>query len=394
MTDSSSSPRLPPAFWVLFAGSLLNRLGSVVVPVLSIYLVSQRHIPVATAGLVVSGYGAGTIFAGLIGGWMADHFGRRRALMTALLLGGAAMLAVGYAEELVAIFSAVFALGLFGEMYRPAVSAALADLVPSEHRTLAYGYLHWAINLGFSVAAVAAGWLVERNFRLLFLLDAATTMAFAVLVWWRLPETQRRDASIPQRFVNPFVAFGDRRYGVFLIATLLVVLVFHQFAVTLPLDLLSRGISPTRFGTLIAINGVLIVVLQPLFSRRADRLPKRAMMVAGSLFTAIGFGLHGVLLSIPGVAFGIVLWTLGEILLSPVSPSLVSAAAPPGQQARYQGAFQMAHGIGAMLAPATGNWVLGAYGASTLWTGCFVLGCLGAILYGVIVPRLAGRKHT
>lgn len=400
MGESSSRPRLPPAFWVLFTGSLLNRLGSVVVPVLSIYLVSQRHVPVATAGLIVSGWGAGTIFAGLLGGWLADHVGRRRALMTALVLGGAAMVAVGFAEELVAVFAAVFALGLFGEMYRPAVSAALADVVPAEHRTLAYGYLHWAINLGFAVAVATAGWLVERNFRLLFLLDAATTIAFAGLVWWRLPETQHRDDKDDRddraaaRFVNPFVAFTDAGYAVFLLASLLIAVVIPQFAVTLPLDLLSRGISATQFGSLVAINGILIVFVQPLYSRRADRLPRRAMMVGGALFTAIGFGLHGVLLSIPGVAFGIVCWTLGEILLAPVTGSLVAVTARAGQQARYQGAFQMVNGIGSMLAPAVGNWVLGTYGAAALWSACFALGCVGAILYGVIVPRLAGRKHT
>ena len=383
-----SGSRLPSAFWVLFAGTLLNRLGSVVVPMLSIYLVSRRQVAIELAGLVVSGFGAGAMLAGIIGGWLADHYGRKRALVGALALGAAAMVAVGFAESLPAIFASVFALGLFGEMYRPAVSAALADVVADGDRTLAFGYLHWAINLGFSVAAVAAGWLVEHDFRLLFLLDAATTLGFAGLVLWRLPETQRRQAAAQRASANPFVAFGDAPFAVFLVGTLLLVLVFHQFGVALPLDLLARGIAPSRFGQLIAINGVLIVVLQPIFSRHASRLPKRAMMVAGALLTAIGFGLHGVLLSLPGIVACIVLWTLGEIVLSPLSPAIISQAAPKDQQARYQGAFQMAHGLGAMLAPATGNFLLGWYGASTLWTICLGLGGLGALLYALTVDRL------
>lgn len=383
---------LPSAFWVLFTGTLLNRLGSVVVPVLSIYLVSQRHVSVEIAGLVVSGYGAGAIFAGLIGGWMADRFGRRPALVSSLILGAIAMLFVGFAEQLPAIFGAIFALGLFGEMYRPAVSAALADLVPEGHRTLAFGYLHWAINLGFSIAAISAGWLVEHNFRLLFVIDAITTLSFAALVLWRLPETQPAQKGQSRAFINPFIALADLRFGGFLIGTFLVVVVFHQFAVALPLDLLSRGISPTKFGMLVAINGLLIVIVQPLFSQRAGRLPKRALMVGGALLTGVGFGLHGLLLSIPGVIVCIVLWTLGEIILSPVSPTIIAEAAGVDQQARYQGAYQIAHGVGAMVAPTAGNFVLGRFGAPALWMGCLFLGCGSAVIYAFIVPKL--RRST
>ncbi len=385
-----AATHLPAAFWVLFAGTLLNRLGSVVLPVLSIYLVSRRQIPPAITGLVVSGFGLGAMLAGFVGGYLADRVGRRPTLLVALTLGAVAMIGVGLAEALPWIFVSVFALGLFGEMYRPAVSAALADLVPSEQRTLAFGYLHWGVNLGFSIAAVAAGWIVEHDFRLLFWLDAATTLGFAALVWWRLPETRPADLS-PRQLEHPFVALADGTFALFLLATLFIVLVFHQFGVSLPLDLLSRGIPPRQFGMLVAVNGVLIVLLQPLFSRRAGTLPPRAMMVTGALLTGLGFGLHGLLLSIPGVVVCIVIWTLGEIVLSPVSSALISEAAPPAQQARYQGGFQMAHGLGAAVAPAAGLFLLGAVGATALWATCLLLGTAGALLYGLVVPRLRRR---
>ena len=37
-------------------------------------------------------------------------------------------------------------------MYRPVVSATIADVVSSEARPRAYGLIYWAVNLGASIA--------------------------------------------------------------------------------------------------------------------------------------------------------------------------------------------------------------------------------------------------
>ena len=36
---------LPPAYWLLWLGTLINRLGGFVIPFLTLYLTGQRDIP-------------------------------------------------------------------------------------------------------------------------------------------------------------------------------------------------------------------------------------------------------------------------------------------------------------------------------------------------------------
>jgi predicted MFS family arabinose efflux permease len=48
------------------------------------------------------------------------------------------LLCLSMARSLWAIVAAVFVLGLFADMYRPASMAAVADLVDTEHRQRAY----------------------------------------------------------------------------------------------------------------------------------------------------------------------------------------------------------------------------------------------------------------
>ena len=76
---------LPPAYWLLWLGTVINRLGGFVIPFLSLYLTSERGISVAQAGLVVSLFGAGSFAAHLAGGELADRLGRRPVLLLSLL---------------------------------------------------------------------------------------------------------------------------------------------------------------------------------------------------------------------------------------------------------------------------------------------------------------------
>ena len=58
---------LPPTYWLIWLGTLINRLGGFVIPFLMLYLTTQRAIPVAQAALVVSLFGVGSFIAPLSG---------------------------------------------------------------------------------------------------------------------------------------------------------------------------------------------------------------------------------------------------------------------------------------------------------------------------------------
>src|SRR5215831_5538223 len=86
---------LPRLFWVLWAGILINRLGTMVEPFLGVYLVAVRGFPVTTAGAVLAIYALGSMASQTLGGWLADRLGRRAALTAGMLANGAALIALG-----------------------------------------------------------------------------------------------------------------------------------------------------------------------------------------------------------------------------------------------------------------------------------------------------------
>ena len=144
---------LPRPFWILWAGIFVNRMGWFVVPFLAIYLTQARGCSVLQAGMVAALYGAGAALAGPVGGYLADHVGRRAVMVGALSLGGASMIALGLARRLEIIAPASFLVAFISEMYRPAMHAALANLVPPRDRVRALGLVYWVINLGVAIAS-------------------------------------------------------------------------------------------------------------------------------------------------------------------------------------------------------------------------------------------------
>jgi MFS family permease len=392
-TDSQR-PRLPRVFWILWGGTLVNRLGGAVFPFLAVYLTRNRGFTAELAASVVGLYALGGMLAGPIGGNLADRVGRRATLLLGTTVASMTMLALGFAERPGAIVALAPLLGFFTDLSRPAVQAAVADLVPASERMRAYGLLYWAHNLGFAGAAVLAGAIAERSFTLLFVLDAGTTLIFGALVWAAVPETRpevvptARAGSAARRLaVDLLVPFRDGLFMTFVVIQLPTLMIFQQLMVALPLDMRAHGLSTSEVGRLFALNGVVIVLLQPFLTRALLRLSRPQVLVLGTALIGIGFGAVAYAGTVSLYAMTIVVWTLGEIALFTATPGLIAELSPPGRRGAYQGTYQLTWGLAGATAPALGAMVMGTFGARTLWMACLAIGLTSAAAHGVVTGR-------
>jgi MFS family permease len=388
---------LPGTYWYLWTGTLVNRLGSFVVPFLALYLTRERGFRVEEAGLVVSLHGAGGVLAGLVGGTLADRVGRRTTLVAGLWLGSAAMLSLGFARATWHISLSAFLLGLLGELYRPAVSAAIADIVRPEDRPRAYGLLYWVVNVGFSIALPLAGLASRFGFLALFVADACTSFIYGLIVWWKVPETRparpQRGAESAHRLPS-LAPFRDVVFLAFALPVLLTAIIFSQSSVTLPMDLTAHGMSTATFGAVLAVNGVLVVLLQPFAGRAMGRMRRASALAWASGLTGLGFGLHALGANPALATLAVVVWTLGEIAQSPVASAVVADLAPPDQRGTYQGAYYMLWALSNCLAPTLGSWVLGRYGGYALWGSCLAMGLFAASWHLAVADARRRRMDT
>ncbi|GAA4347716.1 MFS transporter [Angustibacter luteus] len=378
----------PRPFWVLFAGTIVNRVGQFVQPFLSLYLVGGRGTSVATAGTLVSCFGAGLFVSPVLGGWLADRFGRRPTLIWGLLATAAGLAALGLARELWQIAVCAFLLGVAMDVYRPAISAAVAEIVEPADRPRAFGLIYWAVNLGVSVSGVLGGLLAERGWWLLFLLDAVTCVVFAVLVARGVPESRA------PREEHDTSGYGEVLRDRLLLAlgllTLVGACVYIQAYVALPLAMRADGLSPARYGLAYAVNPVVIIAVQPFTFPQLRRLPPVPLYVGSILLLGAGFFLTGFAHSTLAYAGTIAVWSLGEIGVNSVAPTLINAISPDRLRGRYNGVIGLAYGGSAFIGPILGAYALQA-GRWVVWGGALVASIACAGLAAALGPSLQRR---
>ena len=394
---ASLTEGLPPTYWLIWTGTLINRLGGFVIPFLTLYLTVQRQIPVSQAALMVSLFGAGSFIAQLTGGELTDRLGRRPVMLMSFFITPIFMVSLGFAENLIIISASTFLVGFFTDLYRPAVGAAIADLVQPEARTRAYGYNYWAINLGAAVAPLLAGLIAEYNYLTLFIADAVTTSIFGFIVLFGIRETRPPEAkqtsstSLSERMEQL------KRAPILLWFSFLVLffgIIYMQGNVTLPLDMQSNGLGPKQYGTAIALNGLLIILVTIPVSNMAANWPRFETIAVSTLLLGLGFGFTALASTLPFYMISVAIWTLGEIAGTAVGPAIIADLSPPDLRGLYQGVFGSAFGLSFFFGPLVGGWVYENLGKNSLWIACLVLGVIVSIGFILLSRKARQEKRS
>ncbi|MDN3266293.1 MFS transporter [Streptomyces sp. MA15] len=390
---------LPRAFWWLWASTLVNRLGAFVATFMALYLTLDRGYSASYAGLVVALHGLGGVISSLGAGVMTDRLGRRPTLLVAQTATALSVALLGFVHDPVAIAAVAFLVGMASSASRPAVQAMMADIVRPEDRIRAFSLNYWAINLGFAISSAGAGFIAEVSYLAGFLIEAGMTLVCAVLVFVKLPESRpERQAAGPGETAEESVSLGtvlrDGRFMSVVGLSFLIALVFQQGYLGLPVAMGEAGFTPADFGMAIAVNGVLIVVLQLPVTRLIEHRDPRRLLVVSSLLAGYGFGLTAFAGSVGVFALTVCVWTLAEIVNAPTQTGLVVRLSPVHGRGRYQGMYTSSWAVAALVAPLMSGFVIDRWGAAWLWGTCAVIGTVAGLGYGLLMRRLPEETDT
>ncbi|MGW1429276.1 MDR family MFS transporter [Streptomyces sp. NPDC002431] len=388
---------LPSQFWWLWTSTLVNRLGAFVATFMALYLTLDRGYSASYAGLVAALHGLGGVVSSLGAGVMTDRLGRRPTMLIAQTSTALSVAVLGFMVHPVAIAGVAFVVGMASNASRPAVQAMMADIVRPEDRVRAFSLNYWAINLGFAVSSAGAGFVAEYSYLAGFLGEAVMTLACAVVVFLKVPETRPEKAAAVgpagggggvEEEVRLSTVLRDGRFMSVVGLSFVIALIFQQGYVGLPVAMGSDGFSSSDFGTAVAVNGVLIVVLQIPVTRFIEHRDPRRLLVVSSLLAGYGFGLTAFAGSVGAYALTICVWTVAEIVNSPIQSSLVVRLSPARGRGRYQGMYTMSWAVAALIAPLMSGVVIDRFGPKWLWGTCAVLGTVAALGYGLLMRNL------
>jgi MFS family permease len=340
---------------------------------------TQRGFSLNDAGLAISAYGVGSLMASALGGHLADAIGRRKTIALSMFSVAAAMVLLSQSRSLPAITAATWLAALTGELYRPASSALLADLVPPDLRVTAYAAYRMAFNAGFAFGPATAGFLATRGYVWLFAGDAATSVLFGLIALAALPRGLpiRREQGGWSGDVKTLAR--DGKFLRVLCAAFCIALVFLQMSSTFSLQVTRQGFPASAYGMILSLNGVLVVLCELPLTSLTRRFPARVVMAAGYLLIGAGFSLNAFAHSLTALVACVVIFTFGEMVSMPVSSAYVADLAPAAMRGRYMGVYSLTWSAALVLAPQMGLRLF-AVAPAALWLACGALAALAAAI--------------
>ena len=377
----SSLRTLPRPAWILCFGTFINKFGAFVVPFLTLYLTSRGYT-VGQAALAISAYGLGNMVASLLGGHLADKLGRRKTIVFSMCSGAVAMMLLSQARSLPAIIVLTALTGLTNEFYRPASTALLADLVPPAQRITAFATLRVAFNAGFAFGPATAGFLAAFGYFWLFAGNATTSLLFGLVAWFALPGGGRGQVNNASWSEALHVLRRDHQLHQLLLANFAIGLLFFQLTSTFGLHVVHLGFSAAAYGAIVSLNGALIVFVELPLITITRRFPAQRVMAAGYLLCALGYSLNAFAHTIPALAGCMVLFTMGEMVLMPMSSAYLANLAPAHMRGRYMGVSGLTWALALIIGPAAGMKLFTVEPAA-YWLACAALGVFAAVIISI-----------
>lgn len=390
--------RIPTTLRVLLGANLVSSVGSgLTLPFLLIYLHDVRHIPLGLTGVLIGATALVGVPAGPVAGALVDRVGARSITVTTLSIAAAGTASLVVVHSAVSAVPVLIVVGFAQSALWPTWSALFAVMVPDERlRPRVFARSFQLLNLGLGIGAMVAGSFVHvsdpPSFTTIYFVDGGTYLA-VVIALLALP------ASVfPRPLVTPVgehrhpaggfrAVFADRRFRWYLGASGF--LAFAGYA-AVEAGLVGYATHVVRAAPYViawafGLNTGLIVLLQPLGLAMASRFRRSTSLMICAAF----FGGSWSVLLVAGVfkasplgnglvvaMFGV--FSLGEILLSPVGGPLVTMLAPPDLQGRYNATAASVYTTLGVLGPSIAG-VLIASGLGDLYLVLLMLSSLTAI---------------
>jgi len=390
------------SFWILVGATFIDRLGgSLLFPFFALYITQKFHVGMTEVGFLFGLFSISSIVGSFIGGALTDRIGRRTMLIFGLLASSFSTLSMGFVESLNVFYALALVSGIFTDVAGPAHQAMVADLLPEDKRAEGFGILRVAFNLAVTIGPAIGGFLAAQSYLLLFITDAVISTITALIVFSFLRETKPKarigvkPESVGKTFVGYFRVLRDGRFMLFVLSCILMGLVYMNMNVTLGVymrDHAGLANAESRYGLLLSINALMVVLLQFPITRRIEDKSPLLMMAAGTALYAIGFGMFGFVHGYALFVLAMIVITIGEMVVSPVSQSLTARFAPADMRGRYMAIFGISWGIPFMVGPILAGVVLDNLNPNFLWYAAGIIGALATLSFLYLQRRTHGLE--
>lgn len=383
---------LPMSVYVIFFASIINNLGNFVAPFLTMFLTYSMGMNVGLVGIIV----AINSFVGLVasahGGKLIDVMGRKKIFIIFRTTSAIAIALCAFTRDPIVLTGLLILSNFLGGYSLPVYSTIITDITEGEQRKTAFSLQYMALNIGFSVGPLLAGFLYNNYLVWLFLGDAITTFASVILVAIFIPETMPKKEEIAKLKDNKLEKAEEgtllqaliKRPTLLLFSFIIVIyfIVFSQFNFGLSLQIgdVFGDKSATIFGSLMAVNAVMCSIIPVFLTAVTGKLKASLSIAVGGILYAVGFGMMFFINSYFLFILSTMLWTMGEILIATNTNVYIADHTPASHRGRFNSIFPIIRKLGFMIGPIIAGVYVKYTNIRNLWLFIGGISIVGAIM--------------
>jgi DHA1 family tetracycline resistance protein-like MFS transporter len=321
-----------------------------VVPILPFY-VDEFGAGGLELGLLVASFALMQFIAGPLWGRLSDRIGRRPVLLVTIAGNTGAMLLLGLADSLAALFAARILSGAFAGNLGVA-TAYITDATNEQDRARWMGLIGAAFAIGFTLGPVIGGVASLWGYATPMFVAAALSAANLIQAIVRLEESPR-SASGSQLSLSPIAAL--RLPGVTRLATSNFVFGFAvtQLETTFALYMLHR-FAYDALGVAMILLGMAVVMgaIQGGGMRQLSaRFGERNLIGAGTVLLAIGFATTPLMSTVTGLLVPLTALAVGRAVVQPSLMTLASFQSTEQSRGSVMSTFQSGASLARVIGP-------------------------------------------
>ncbi|MBA3898781.1 MAG: MFS transporter [Bacteroidetes bacterium] len=377
---------LSNAAWLLALIMFINRAGSMVIPFLSIYLITQLKLSVAEVGIVLSAFGLGSMAGSFLGGYLTDRIGQFKVQFMSLTVGGLMFLVLAYVKTYEYLVVWLFLVSTVADSLRPANASSVALYARPENVTRAFSLNRMAVNLGFSIGPAIGGLLAAMSYFWLFMVDGFTCIAAGFLFYFafrnrKTYQPENSKTSETGEKIKRVSAFKDKRYLAFAFCCCIFATLFFQLFTTLPLYYREIYQLPEEnIGLLLGLNGLVVFVFEMvLVYLYGNKFKTHQFIVTGILLTGLSFVLLNLFEGAWILYLAMIVLSFSEIFAMPFMVTYTVERSGAHNKGSYMGLYALSYSTAFVIAPFLGTQIIMHYGFDYLWWFAGVLAIIGAL---------------